>query len=264
MDAIDLVEPALDEPAAFHALEGAADAQALIICDHACRDMAVDYSDLGLNEAQLREHIAWDIGAGDVSRRLSALMGIPAVLCGTSRLIIDCNRMLDDPSSIPEVSDGVIVPGNQSLSMEQRAQRARRHFWPYHGEIIRRIGEMTSRGSQPLLISVHSFTPSMNGFERPWHVGLLWDHYEALSRRVVAELRHEPDLVVGENQPYTGWEPRGYALHAYGEGMELPMCVFEIRQDLIETADGAAAWAARLAKALAAVLEDPLALSGAR
>jgi predicted N-formylglutamate amidohydrolase len=234
----------------FHTLEGSADTKVLIICDHASRTIGSEYDSLGLREPALSQHIAWDIGSAAVGRKLAALLAAPAVFCGTSRLVIDCNRLLDDPSSVPPASDGIPVPGNQNLGSEQRAERQRRHFWPYHGEIVRRIGEMTARGAPPLLVSVHSFTPSMNGAERPWHVGLLWDHYESLSKRVIAALRRDPALVVGENEPYTGWEPRGYALYTYGEGMGLPMCVFEIRQDLIATDDGAVAWAQRLAAAL--------------
>lgn len=257
MASIEKITQTVGEPPAFHSLEGSPDADVMVICDHASRTVASDYEGLGLREPELSQHIAWDIGAGAVSRKLAALLAAPAVLCGTSRLVIDCNRMLDDPSSVPPVSDGIRVPGNQNLDNGRRAERQRRHFWPYHGEIVRRIGEMTTRqGAQPMLVSVHSFTPSMNGAERPWHVGLLWDHYEALSRRVIGELRRDPALLVGENEPYTGWEPRGYALHAYGEGLGLPICVFEIRQDLIESENGSTAWAARLAEALKPVVRE--------
>lgn len=257
MDNLVNVTQSAGEPSAFHALEGSSDTGVMIICDHASQVIAPDYQGLGLQEPVLSQHVAWDIGAAAVSQKLAALLAAPAVLCGTSRLVIDCNRMLDDPSSMPPVSDGIQVPGNQNLDGAQRAERQRRHFWPYHGEIARRIGDMTTRhGAQPMLVSVHSFTPAMNGAARPWHVGLLWDHYEDLSRRVIGELRRDPDLVVGENEPYTGWEPRGYALHAYGEGLGLPVCVFEIRQDLIENEAGSTAWAGRLAEALSPVVEE--------
>lgn len=230
-------------------------AEALIICDHASRTIPPEYDSLGLDETVLRRHIAWDIGAGDVARRLAALMDAPAVLCGTSRLVIDCNRPLDDPTSIPEVSDGVVVPGNQGLTTRQRELRARRHFQPYHGEIGRRLDALEARGVRPTVISIHSFTPIMNGFERPWHVGLLWDREPGLAAPLIAELGRNPTLVVGDNEPYSGSDPQGYGIDAYANRRGLPMAMFEIRQDLIDTHHGAEAWAHILHAALAPVLE---------
>jgi predicted N-formylglutamate amidohydrolase len=202
----------------------------------------------------LLRHIAWDIGAADVTRRLAGLLDAPAVLCGTSRLVIDCNRPLDDPTSVPPVSDGIAIPGNQNLTDSQRRARAERHFHPYHAEIRRRIDGIRARGVTPTVVSVHSFTPVMNGFERPWHVGLLWDRDRALAQALIAELRRNPTLAVGDNEPYSGADPRGYAIAAYGEGLGLPMAVFEVRQDLIDTHHGAEAWAHILNAALRPVL----------
>jgi len=228
----------------------------MIVCDHASRYVPPDLDGLGLEETLLYRHIAWDIGAGDVARRLAALLDLPAVLCGTSRLVIDCNRQLDDASSIPEVSDGIEIPGNRGLDAAQRADRHDRFFRPYHDEVARQLDAFAARGQVPALISVHSFTPVMDGYERPWHVGLLWDRDTRMSAPVVAGLRRNPALIVGENEPYNGWSPSGYAIHVYGEGRGLPMCVFEIRQDLIDTHHGAEEWAHILAAALRPVLAD--------
>lgn len=231
-------------------------APVLLTCDHASRAIPADYDSLGLDETVLRRHIAWDIGAGDVARRLAALMDAPAVLCGTSRLVIDCNRPLDDPTSIPQVSDGVIIPGNQELSAQARCERARRHFQPYHGEIGRRLDAFEARGIRPLVVSVHSFTPIMNGFERPWHVGLLWDREPGPAAALIAELARNPALVVGDNQPYSGSDPQGYGIDAYANRRGLPMAMFEVRQDLIDTHHGAEAWAHILYAALRTVLDS--------
>lgn len=242
--------------APYEVVEGPDDARAMIVCDHASRYIPPELGNLGLEETLLYRHIAWDIGAGDVARRLAALLHLPAVLCGTSRLVIDCNRPLDAPTSIPEVSDGIEVPGNRDLSSQQREDRQQRFFRPYHDEVERRLDGFSARGQVPAVISVHSFTPVMDGFERPWHVGLLWDHDTRMALPVVEQLKRNPALNVGENQPYNGWDPSGYAIHVYGEQRGLPMCVFEIRQDLIDTHHGAEEWAHILAAALRPVLAD--------
>lgn len=226
-------------------------APALVICDHASRHIPPEYGDLGVSEQEIARHIGWDIGAADVARELARLLDAPAVLCGTSRLVIDCNRRLDDPSSIPEASDGTPVPGNRNLSAEERRRRAERFFRPYHAEIERRLDGFAA---PPALVSIHSFTPVMNGFVRPWHVGLLYDEDDRLARPIVAALRREPGLVVGDNEPYSGRHPVGYALGTYGNGRGLAPAVFEVRQDLIETAEKAHIWAARLAHILRPLL----------
>ncbi len=221
-------------------------AEALLICDHASRLIPRDLNALGLGCGLLEGHIAWDIGAAQVTRHLAELLDTAAVLSAISRLVIDCNRPLDDPSSIPAVSDGVQVPGNRNLGAADRRHRQRAYFEPYHGEIRRRLDGFVARGLAPLLISIHSFTPVMDGFERPWHVGLLWDREPGLSAPVIAELRRDPGLVVGENQPYSGRDPRGYAIDAYANRLGLPTLLFEIRQDLIDSGEGALSWARRL------------------
>ena len=231
-------------------------APVLIICDHASRHVPPEYGDLGLPAHQLAQHIAWDIGASQVSRRLAELLDAVAVLCGTSRLVIDCNRPLGDLASIPASSDGVHVPGNANLDGAERQRRIERYFHPYHNEIDRRIQSQKRRGHPLALVSIHSFTPVMDGFQRPWHVGMLWDQDQRLSAPVVRELRRDPELVVGENEPYSGSEPQGYALHIHGADNDVPTAVFEIRQDLIETQEGAEHWAYILATALSPVLKD--------
>ncbi len=231
-------------------------APVLIICDHASRHIPPEYGDLGLLAGQLSQHIAWDIGSGEVARRLAVLLDAPAVLCGTSRLVIDCNRPFAVDSSIPASSDGVIVPGNAAIDETERQRRISRYFRPYHDEIERRISLHLGHGRRPALISIHSFTPEMDGFQRPWHVGLLWHQDQRLAAPVIRQLRRDPDLVVGENQPYDGANPPGYALHAHAGDNGLPIAVFEIRQDQIETEQGAERWAHILAVALRPALAE--------
>src|SRR4051794_19941149 len=164
-----------DDPPAFELVNEAGRAPVLLICDHAGNAVPRRLEGLGLDAAALARHVAWDIGAGEVTRRLAVLLDGRAVLAGYSRLVIDCNRALDDPTSIAGESDGIEVPGNFGLSPADRAARAAACFHPYHAAIAGELAGFTAGGVVPAVISIHSFTPVMNGFARPWHVGILWD-----------------------------------------------------------------------------------------
>lgn len=219
----------------------------LLICDHASPAIPAALGDLGLDAGQRRRHIAWDIGIAEVTRRLARLLDAPAVLSGYSRLVIDCNRQLDDPTSIAQESDDVPVPGNRGLDAGARAARAAACFWPYHQAITAQIGRMREAGRPPALISLHSFTPVMKGFERPWHIGVLWNRDGRLAKPILEALGRDPAICVGDNKPYDGRAGRGYGVTMHGEREGLPHVLLELRQDLIDTHQGAEAWADRLA-----------------
>ena len=230
----------------------------LIICDHASHAVPRALGQLGLSDAELRRHIGWDIGAAEVARRLSARLDAPLVLAGYSRLVIDCNRGLGDPSSMPEVSDGVVVPGNAGLSAAARVARVNACFKPYHDAIAGQLAAFALRGIAPVVLSVHSFTPVMNGIERPWHVGVLWDKDPRVPVPLIAELAAaDPRRVVGDNQPYSAKEPAGYSIRTHAEAAGLPHAAVELRQDLIDTPAGAEYWGEALAAALRPILAKP-------
>ena len=249
-------DPAVATNPAFELVNPDGAADVLLICDHASRFVPPEYDNLGLDISLLQRHIAWDIGAADVTRRLAGLLDAPAVLCGTSRLVVDCNRPHNDASFIPAVSDGIEVPGNRNVDAAEKRRRIERHFVPYHREIERCLGQFKARGVVPVVVSVHSFTPVMNGFERPWHVGLLSAQDRRVAVPLIAELRRNPSLNVGDNEPYSGEDPRGYAIHVYGDQWGLPLALFEVRQDLIDTHHGAESWAHILSAALRPVLAN--------
>ena len=233
---------------------GAADL--VLLCDHASRDLPDAYGTLGLEDSLLWRHIAWDIGAADVTRRLSRLLDAPAILSRYSRLLVDCNRRLEDPSSMPESSDGIAIPGNCGLNADERGRRAEHYYWPYHHAVDRLIEGVAARGPTPAIISMHSFTPIMEGFERPWHVGILWARDPRIPVPLMTELRRNRSLVVGENQPYTAHSPFGFSINRHAEEPGRPHVLIEIRQDLIDTHHGAEAWANLLAAALATVVRE--------
>ena len=236
-------------------LAGGAARGLVILCDHAANALPAEYGTLGLAPAELERHIAWDIGAAGVTRHLSRLLGVPAVLTRVSRLLIDPNRGEDDPTLIMRLSDGAIIPGNRHLDVAERERRIARWYRPYHAAIRRVVAEVAAAGRTPVLLGMHSFTDVWKGTPRPWHVGVLWERDRRIATPLLAALRAEGDLVVGDNEPYPG-QYEGDTLWQRGTKAGLPFCSLEIRQDLIGNAAGQAAWGARLARLLAPIVEE--------
>ncbi len=241
-----------DDPAPLERCGG--DAPVLLTCDHASRAVPRALGGLGLAPELLEQHIGWDIGAAAVTRLLSRALTAPAILAGYSRLVIDCNRDPADASSIPEISDGIAVPGNRGLSAAARAARRAACFAPYHRAIAAHLDALVAAGQVPALLSIHSFTPVMGGRARPWHVGILWDADPRIPLPLLAALGADASLVVGDNEPYSAREPAGYTVRHHAVARGLPHVAIELRQDLVASAAGAEAWAVRLARALSPIL----------
>ncbi|MEO6601493.1 MAG: N-formylglutamate amidohydrolase, partial [Polyangiaceae bacterium] len=160
-----------DEPAPFEVIEDERRSPFLFTCDHAANRIPRALGTLGLPESELARHIAWDLGAAQVARCLARELGAFAILQTYSRLVIDCNRPVDVPSSIPLISESTVIPGNQGLPASAAAERARAIFHPYHACISSEF-ERRERVAQPsVFVAVHSFTPTFKGVSRPWHAG---------------------------------------------------------------------------------------------
>ncbi|MCZ6590544.1 MAG: N-formylglutamate amidohydrolase [Alphaproteobacteria bacterium] len=247
------------EPLPYELYNERAGGRLLLVCDHGSNRVPDSLEMLGLSDAELARHIGWDIGAADVTYRLSDRLGAPAVLASYSRLVIDCNRALDHPGLILAESDHTLVPGNVGLSETQRQSRVDEFFEPYHAAIadqIERMRVLCGPGEAPVAVSIHSFTPVFDGIERPWHVGVLWNIDPRLAEPLIARLREDNDLIVGDNEPYSAREGFGHTLETQGDGNGLANALIEIRQDLIDTHPGAAEWAERLAVVLEETLVD--------
>jgi predicted N-formylglutamate amidohydrolase len=246
-----------NDPPVFELCHKTGAAPVLLTCDHASRLVPEALGKLGLTDVVLAQHIGWDIGAAAVTRLLAPMLDAPAVLAGYSRLVIDCNRPPDDPSSIPSESDGIAIPGNAALDPAARQARVATLFEPYHAAIDRQLARIGG-GRAPAVISMHSFTPRMKGFARPWHIGVLWDGEGRIATPLLAALRAElgPERV-GDNLPYSAREPVGYTQrhHAFDRGF--PHVAIELRQDLIGDDKGAAEWAERLARLLKPIFAPP-------
>jgi predicted N-formylglutamate amidohydrolase len=246
-----------DDPPPFELVNAAGRAPVLLLCDHASRAVPRCLGQLGLDDALLLRHIGWDIGAAEVTRHLSRRFDAPAVMTGYSRLVIDCNRAPGDKQSIPEISDGVRVPGNCGISRDEAERRRRALFDPYHAAVDAAIGRFRESGRVPAILSIHSCTPVMKGRERPWHIGVLHDRDKRIAGPLMKALAARGDLCVGDNKPYSGRGQAGKTIHAHAHDIGLPHVMVEIRQDLIDTHKGAAAWAAILGDALAPILAEP-------
>jgi predicted N-formylglutamate amidohydrolase len=244
-----------NDPQPFERIDAAGDSSILLVCDHASAIIPARYGTLGLDDATRGAHVAWDIGAAMVTRMLAAHLDCTALLAGISRLVIDCNRQPGDPSSIPARTCGTEVPGNRKIDDAEAEARAAAWFWPYHQEIGTTLARMFRRGPVPVMISLHSFTPRMGDFPRPWQVGVLWNRDGRMALPVIDALRGDPGLNVGDNQPYSGREIN-YTLDTHAGAAGLPHLSFEIRQDLLADEAGCRRWAALLAQVLKPVLAD--------
>jgi predicted N-formylglutamate amidohydrolase len=242
------------DPPPYTLLNQQGRAPLLLVCDHASREFPAAMRRLGLSEAASRRHIAWDIGAGELTRALSKAFDAPAILAGYSRLLIDCNRALTDASSIIAASDGAPVPGNRRLTPIERELRKRSFFDPYHEAIARRLDEARRRRFIPVFVSVHSFTPRLGNDRRPWHVGVLWDRDARIAVPLLERLRAVKGLVVGNNLPYSGRHPSDYTVARHAESAGLPHVCLEVRQDQLRTDAGVQRWASIIHQTLGPIV----------
>jgi len=241
---------------AFTIVEGNPAAGLLIVCDHAENRLPEEYGDLGLPAIEFQRHIAYDPGAAAVSRGLAERLGVPAVLSTFSRLLIDPNRGEDDPTLIMRLSDGAVVPGNAVVDAAERARRIARFHAPYHAAVDAAIDRALATGHPPGIISVHSYTPVWRGYRRPWHAGILWDIDPRMARPLIDGLRADVDLIVGDNEPYSGALAND-SMFRHSTRRGLPNGLLEIRQDLIGDEAGAMSWVERLVPIVEAINARP-------
>ncbi|HWB50685.1 MAG TPA: N-formylglutamate amidohydrolase [Stellaceae bacterium] len=243
---------AADEPAPVRLLRPDGASDFVLAADHAGRLIPRALGDLGLDDAERRRHIAWDIGIAGVTEILSELLDAPAVLQVYSRLVIDCNRALHHPGSIPVISELTPIPGNENLSAEDRSARQQAIFAPYHAAIAGLLDRRRDARRRAVLVAMHSFTPVFKAVARRVEVGVLFHHETPLSRVMLDLLRGEGDLVVGANEPYAITDDSDYTVPVHGEGRALDHVEIEIRQDLIADGGGQRRWAERMARLLRA------------
>ena len=222
----------------------------VMVVDHASRRIPQRLGNLGLAQSDLDRHIAWDIGALAVAERVSEALDAPLVAQNYSRLVIDCNRRVGDPASIPTESESTRIPGNINLPDEEREARRREIFDPYHDYLRALLDERMRLGRRTMLILQHSMTDVFKGARRPMQAAVLHDEDNRFARGLLEALRYEPGLIVGDNEPYSGKERISFTSLHHGESRGIPHVEVEIRQDLICSASRQAEWSQRMATAL--------------
>lgn len=237
------------DPAPITRFNASGRAPVLVLCDHASNAVPSWVGDLGVSDDALNSHIGWDIGALAMAERLAERMDAPGVFSGYSRLVLDCNRPLSHPGLIPEMSDGVEIPGNRGLTAPQAGERIERIFLPYHFAVAEELVKFAARGVEPFILSVHSCTPVMNNFQRPWAIGIAHSPDVAVSQPLLATLQSMGGFEVGDNEPYAVDET-DYTVVAHGLDRGLKHVLVEVRQDLIDDQPGAHKWADVLFDAL--------------
>ncbi len=243
-----------DEPGPYRVLNPLAEQPILLVCDHASCRFPRSLGDMGLDPFARRCHLAVDIGAGALTEAVAKSLGVTAVLQNYSRLVVDCNRQLMDPGAFLEYGDGILVPGNRNLHKDDKELRASALYWPYHVAIDDQIERLRKAGPLPALISIHSFTPVLNGESREWQMGVLWDHDEK-TRAIFLEGLRSAGYHVGDNEPYSGKAPQDFTIDTHAETIGLPHVGIEIRQDLVDDDEGVAEVAAVMRDVIASLPE---------
>jgi predicted N-formylglutamate amidohydrolase len=227
----------------------------LVTCDHAANHVPdwVGGGDLGICSADMDRHIAYDVGAAGLSQALAAALGCTAILSNFSRLVIDPNRGEDDPTLVMRLYDGTIIPANRHATEEDIALRKEALYRPYHTALAR----LAARRHDTVIVAIHSFTPCLKGRgPRPWHVGVLYSHLDTrLSAPLLERLKSDPDLCVGDNEPYAGHLP-GDAIDRHALATGRLNTLIEVRNDLILDPAAQTAWAIRLVTHLKGALSD--------
>ncbi|WP_421913545.1 N-formylglutamate amidohydrolase [Mesorhizobium sp.] len=247
-----IAKPENDWPEAVEVLNEHGHSDIVLLCEHASNHMPAEYGSLGLDAAHLQRHIAWDIGAAEVTRLLSARLDAPAFLSGYSRLLIDLNRPLGTQGSIPVLSEDTGIPGNVGLGAAERNRRAEIMFTPFHDRVAAHLDRRERNGTPTRIVTIHSFTPVFLGVARPWHAGVLHGRANDLAEAILSGLRVDTTLHVAANVPYVISRDADYAVPVHGDDRGIQAVLIEIRQDLLSNRSGIEEWANRLAGAIPA------------
>jgi predicted N-formylglutamate amidohydrolase len=236
----------------------------LIVADHAGNLSPRCLGRLGVSDTEWVRHIGWDIGIAGVCRHIADVLDAVLIQQNYSRLVIDCNRTPGSDTSIPEISESTPVPGNVGLSDAARDARRRDIFRPYHDRIETELERRLAAGRPTALVAMHSFTPVFKTVGRAWQVGVLYNRDPRFARLLIALLRAEGGLTVGDNEPYSVSDYTDYTIPVHGEQRGLHHTAIEIRQDLISDEAGQQRWGALMARLLPEAYRQLAAAEGIR
>ena len=225
------------------------DKRFLLLCDHASNYIPPELDSLGLPPSELARHIAYDPGALPVAMRISKALGCPLVASQFSRLLIDPNRGLDDPTLVMKLSDGAVIPANAAVDpFQDKAQwqaRVDAFYRPYTQAIETALARAKADGIAPIIMAIHSFTPVWRGAPRPWQMSVLWDKDDRLKQVVDGYMGELDEVCYGDNVPYSG-RLKEDCLYRHGTRNGLAHALIELRQDEVADAAGQDKWAAHL------------------
>ena len=219
----------------------------VLIAEHASNRLPKSLGMLGLRASELERHIAWDIGAEQVARRLSQLMDAPLLLQRYSRLAYDCNRPPESADAMPETSETTHIPGNRNLSPADRLARIREIYRPFHAAIAELLDARAANGTTSVVVTVHSFTPVYKGRPRSVELGLLDDRDARLAERLSGTF---PGVDARFNEPYGPADGVLHTLNLHAAPRGLQHVMIEIRNDLVSDGRGQEQWAERLCASL--------------
>lgn len=225
----------------------------LLVCEHASCRIPAEFDGLGLEDDARESHIAWDPGALPVAARMARNLDAPLVISTVSRLVYDCNRPPNAHDAMPARSERFTVPGNGAITREERARRTRTYYEPF-----RDLLEETLRSFRqpPLLVTVHSFTPTYNGAPRAVELGILHDEDSRLADQMLSLAPGFTPMNTQRNAPYGPADGVTHTLKQHGILNGLLNVMLEIRNDLIATPESQADVADALSRLLSASLTE--------
>ncbi|QJF51131.1 N-formylglutamate amidohydrolase [Roseobacter ponti] len=199
----------------------------VIVCEHASAHIPAVFDDLGLSGDALHSHVAWDPGALAVARHMSQELDAVLVASRISRLVYDCNRPPDAAGAMPVRSEIVDVPGNRDLSKAQKADRVAKYYEPFRAA----LSNVLARVSDPVLVTIHSFTPVYHGRKREVEIGVLHDKDARLADALLSDA--VSTHAVRRNEPYGPGDGVTHTLKEHALGPGLLNVMLEVRNDLI-------------------------------
>lgn len=245
-----------DEPPPFDILNAGGDSRVILTCEHAGDVVPRKLDLLGMTPDDYKCHYAVDIGVRDVVRYMSGMLNAPAILGNYSRLVVDLNRAVDHPTTFAPTGEDKPVPGNIDIPDDDKAQRIREIYEPYHQALSGILDRVIAAQTVPVIVSVHSFTPRFFAFDRPWEIAFLHSDDSRLSLALIAYFK-ALGYHVGDNEPYDHRIVRGSSITRHAGKRRLPGTMVEFRNDMISNDKDAFFWAKLLADGLQEVLADP-------
>ena len=238
------------------------DSNFIIICDHASNKIPSKFNNLGLSQDILNTHIAYDIGSKEVAIKLSNILDCPLVMTDYSRLLIDPNRGIDDPTLIMKISDNIKIKGNLKIKnfheSDDKNDRIKNFYDLYHNKISELINSLEKNNKIPSIISIHSFTPFWKNRKRNIDIGVLWDNDDRLPKIFFDYFKKShKNLIIGDNKPYSGRLKKD-TLYRHATIRGISNILIEIRQDLITEKKGQKFFANLISKPLLSNMDNSI------